>query len=168
MPTLLVPIDFSECTNGLLEQASDYAWRLGLDLTLLHVAQAPAGTQQAVLNGRTGSEMLVEESDRLLRHFAQAVSVTVHTLTRIGPAGDTILAVAEELQPELILVGTHGRRGIARMCLGSVSEHVIRRAKVPVMTLRTQHRPECAAKSCAVCSSHHTEVDERLRAEQEG
>jgi len=52
--------------------------------------------------------------------------------------GEAIVARAEELHAELIVMGTHGRTGVKRMVLGSVADHVVRHAPCPVVTVREQ------------------------------
>ena len=152
-----------------MDTAAAFARRLGVDLTLLHVVDPPAGTERVALEDCVGGACLDEESERLLADFAAAVEgVEVRTLSRRGRPAETILAVAEELDPELLVVGTHGRRGVRRLLLGSVAEEVVRRARVPVVTLRTLHRPTCEAVDCGACATHVTQVEERLRTELEG
>jgi nucleotide-binding universal stress UspA family protein len=68
------------------------------------------------------------------RGIAREVHFFVHA--RIGAAASEILRVAEEIGAELILVGSHGRTGVDRMVLGSVSERVVREARCPVMVCR--------------------------------
>jgi nucleotide-binding universal stress UspA family protein len=67
---------------------------------------------------------------------AQRSGVKVDTVLRHGPAWSEILAVAAETKADLIVMGTHGRRGLARALLGSVAEKVVRTASCPVMTVR--------------------------------
>ena len=57
-----------------------------------------------------------------------------------GPVASSIVACAEELGAELIVVGTHGRTGLARLTLGSVAEHVIRNAGCSVLAVRSPRR----------------------------
>jgi nucleotide-binding universal stress UspA family protein len=56
--------------------------------------------------------------------------------TREGRAAQTIVDVAQELGAELVVMGTHGRTGLAHMLLGSVTEQVVRRAQCSVLTVR--------------------------------
>lgn len=166
---MLVPVDFSECTPGQIDTAASYARRLGLGVTLLHVVDPPAGTGDVALEDCVGGACLDAESEVLLEGFVRSVEgVEVETISRRGAPAETILAVAEELRPELVVLGTHGRRGVRRLLLGSVAEQVIRRAVVPVITLRTQHRPSCQAADCGTCATHVTPVEERLRTELDG
>jgi len=169
--TLLVPVDFSDCTHGLVERAADMASRLGVTITLLHAVDTPSGLVGARLPGGAASEQLSDESSSQLRYYAakaRQTGVTVEGITRVGSPEEVILAAADELGAEMIMMGTHGRRGVNRLMLGSIAEFVLRRAEVPVITVRTQHRPECEARSCAVCSTHVTRTEARLAVELEG
>ncbi len=170
---LLVPIDFSDCTNGLVDQATELAARTGGSVTLLHAIQAPPGLGDAPLDGdaRTADELLTGESRALLDRFAmraRARGVRATCITRAGAPEEVILAAATECEADMIMMGTHGRRGVQRMLLGSIAEQVIRRAEIPVITVRTQHRPECEARSCAVCATDRTAMQRRLELELEG
>jgi len=169
---LLVPIDFSDCTHGLVERAADLAARLGGRLTLLHAVEAPAELEGVALEGGRGAgALLADEAAERLGFFsdlAAARGAPVDTAARPGAPGEAILAAADALGADMIMMGTHGRRGVARLVLGSIAEHVIRRASVPVTTLRTQRRPACEAASCAVCATDVTAARRRLRVELEG
>ena len=62
-----------------------------------------------------------------------------------GPPAETVLDLADAWEASLVVVGTHGRRGLARVLVGSVAEAVLRRSRVPVLVVRTVEtdaRPE--------------------------
>ncbi len=169
---LLVPVDFSDCTHGLIEQAAILAGRLGAGVTLLHVVEAPGDTGDLLFDdGLSGSSLLRKESREILYRFSSSLrerDIEHELTTRQGSPGDAIVAASLESPPLMIMMGTHGRQGVARMLLGSVAEYVLRRAEVPVITVRTKHRPECAPRSCAVCTAHHTPTEARLASERDG
>jgi nucleotide-binding universal stress UspA family protein len=76
-----------------------------------------------------------------------------HVLT--GDPSREIIRMAEDVEADLIIVGTHGRRGIRRLFLGSVAEQVMRRASCPVLVMRPRHyeeRPELEPEpACPEC-----------------
>ena len=80
----------------------------------------------------------IEASARkALADFAAALGIPASsTVVREGDPVDEILAVAASLDAQMIALGTHGRRGLAHILLGSVAEQVVRRATVPVLTVR--------------------------------
>jgi len=59
----------------------------------------------------------------------------------LGPVGEVIVDCAQEWGADLIVIGTHGRRGIRRLVMGSDAEHVVRTATVPVLLLREAKTP---------------------------
>lgn len=172
---LLVPVDFSDCTNGLVDQASDLAAKLGAALTLVHAVDLPAGLASAPLargsDLRPASELLEEDSEARLAGYterARGHGVSATGMTRRGLPGPVILSTAREIGADMIVMGTHGRQGVTRMLLGSIAEHVIRRAEIPVLTVRTLRRPECKARSCAVCDTDHTPLQRAVEVELDG
>jgi nucleotide-binding universal stress UspA family protein len=165
---ILVAVDLSDCSPGLVRDAADFARRLGTGLTLLHVIQ-PTGGSSVPLHGKTGEELLLEESEQSLEQLSAPLQgVEVQHISRCGDIGATILEVVDALRPTLLMVGTHGRTGVHRLLLGSISEYVIRRAQVPVLSVRTRHHEGCAARSCAGCTSHVTDIERALSAEMDG
>lgn len=173
---ILVPIDFGDCTHGLVEQASGLAARLEARLTLLHVTDPPPGLAELEFQGgeggkRSGQELLDDEAhDRLRGYAALAEQAGVDVTTRVvhGEPAERILLGASNLDADLLVMGTHGRRGLARLVLGSVAETVLRESPIPVVTVRTKHRPECEAASCATCATHVTPAMKRVQAEMDG
>ena len=79
-------------------------------------------------------------ASRLARSVAQLEAAAIHVTSevRIGFAADTIRTVAHERDGELIVMGTHGRTGLAHLLLGSVAEGVVREAPCPVLTVRAR------------------------------
>lgn len=159
---VLVPVDFSECTPAVLGHAIDMLEPHRAQVILLHAMTVPTGLGPTdVITGPDGVRRPVREQ---LRSEAEAAleALTAPILERgleatwrleFGAPAATTLEVAEELGVDLIVMGTHGRTGIRRVLLGSVSEQVLRYAEVPVLTVRGRHHAGCEATSCAVCRS---------------
>ena len=72
---------------------------------------------------------------------ASLTGVPVDEIVEVGDAADVICRVAERLRADVVVVGSHGRTGLGRLFLGSVSEHVVRHAPCPVLVVR-QPRPD--------------------------
>ena len=73
----------------------------------------------------------------LLINVALVSSIgNLRTILRSGDPENLILSTIHELKPSLVIMGTHGRRGLKRLLLGSIAEHVLVRSPVPVMTIR--------------------------------
>jgi nucleotide-binding universal stress UspA family protein len=139
---ILVPTDFEPASAAALTCARDIAARFGARLSLLHVITDPKATglwtpdvyvpaspetRQAFLRGsRQRLESALPVADRERFH------VTLEA--RIGAAAEAIVDYARENGVDLIVMGTHGRRGVVHLMLGSVAELVVRYASCPVLT----------------------------------
>lgn len=137
---ILVATDFSEGSDDALDAAIAQAKRLGARLELLHVIeiaeQFPFGSSPLDLD----FEALYAGVGRELACRAErAIAAGVPCETRIAEGGAAIEIAerATEMGAALIVVGTHGRTGLARALLGSVAERVVRRAPCPVLTVPT-------------------------------
>jgi len=145
MSTILVPLDFSECAPNVLAEAVRFARAFEARLLLLHASETPRGLPlTATVQPPGSSAPLTVEA--LLRRDAEArlaplqrdareAGVRADALIAFGPIAATILDVAAREQAAMILMGTHGRTGLAHLLLGSVAERVIRGASVPVVTV---------------------------------
>jgi universal stress protein A len=175
--TILVPVDFSTCSLLVTRQAAGLARRLDAGLVLLHVAELPADLAPDTHVRPDGVELsaadyLVDDTRRRLAPYAAAardVGAAVSVDVRLGSVVPTILAAADELRADLVVIGTHGRTGLARIVLGSVAEGVAHRAHVPVMLVRREARPECARESCEWCPHDgRSPAEDRLASESDG
>jgi nucleotide-binding universal stress UspA family protein len=159
---VVVGFDFSEQASMALERA---VWLMsGFADAEIHVVAALDWRHHdkrapSVSSDFEGSEDLRvrthREAERLLEEF-RPPSVRLFIHTRIGNAADAILSVAVEVHADLIFVGTHSKKGVERMFVGSVSERVVREASCPVMVIRQTSYdreavaigPEPACPSC--------------------
>lgn len=134
---VLCATDFSETSRRAVDTAAALAARLGARLTLVHayaVVLPPypiALTPDTDQLGRAASA----ELEKVRAEVASKIPA-VEAVTRPGDARDKILEVAKERGCDLIVLGTHGHRGVMRWLLGSVAEGVVRRSPVPVLTVR--------------------------------
>lgn len=174
---ILVPVDFSDCSYEVVERAAELARGLGARLGVLHVVDPPAGIalDTPIEIGRAGEptqtvvEYLTNDAEqRLPRYLEQIGDLQGQTMVRIGPAADSIVEAADEVGADLIVMGTHGRTGLAHMLLGSVAEQVLRLTRRPVITIRSEHKARCKARSCNWCNSGITDAERRVRAEADG
>jgi nucleotide-binding universal stress UspA family protein len=146
---ILVPTDFSPCADGALRVAVRLAEALTADLSLLHAVVLHGDDPYNPARYFSNAEELLERLSREAREQIQKLeshwqdrSLEITPLLRQGihPA-PVILETAAEVETDLIVLGTHGRRGPARWLLGSVAEEVVRRASCPVLTVRQQVDP---------------------------
>lgn len=139
---ILVPMDFSPGSDAALAWARDLAQQCGARLTLLHVVTDPRAvgfmTPEVYVPAvpETQQRMLREAKERLERAIPEdergRFAVTVDA--RLGDVAENILEAAREQHADLIVMGTHGRHGLAHLLLGSVAERVLRNASCPVLT----------------------------------
>jgi nucleotide-binding universal stress UspA family protein len=145
---ILVATDFSEASDAALRYGRSFARTYGATLHVLHVVDdiatratelsaALASSERMQLEleqqGRARLEALLDEEDRRDLHARPIV------ITSPAPA-QSILAYAGEHNVDLIIIGTHGRSGLARLFMGSVAQHVVRLAPCPVLTVRHPER----------------------------
>lgn len=136
---ILVPVDHSPFSEQALDYAAEFAAKLNAKLTLLTVIGIPTYGVPELGVGITASMMdnLIRDNQKALDDLAKRhQDVVGQTLVRAGDARDVILQTAEEVKADLIVMGTHGRRGISRALLGSVAEMVVRTSPIPVLTVR--------------------------------
>jgi universal stress protein A len=145
---ILVPMDFGAASDAALSCAKELAATFNSRLFLLHLVEDPvatgAGTPEVFVaasaelretllrDGQERLELALTAAER--ERFKATIDV------RVGAAADGIGAFAREKSIDLIVMGTHGRRGLAHMFLGSVAERVVRTAPCPVLTTRGDRR----------------------------
>lgn len=140
---ILVPTDFSSCSNAALDQAVLLALAHRAELVVLHVVELhaidPVGPEPAYPDveeiHRRLEAIAGDEMGRLIAQRS-AESLALKDVMRRGvAAAPTIVAYAEQAHADLIVMGTHGRRGLRRLLLGSVTEEVVSTAGCPVLTV---------------------------------
>jgi len=142
--TILVPIDFSKSSEVALEKALDLAEEYHAKVVLLHVDE---DVQQCAADYclRTEDVMKIEEehlmrSRKLLEQEANSLRGTKHIDIeydlRTGSPVEVILEEQEKIDPDLIVIGTHGREGFFKHVIGSTADKIVHDSKVPVMVIR--------------------------------
>jgi nucleotide-binding universal stress UspA family protein len=137
---ILVPVDFSDCSLDALEYAAGVAQQAKASLMLLHVLEPVSYGLDFTLGHIKTREQVRESWVKRLEELAtscQHFEVPVESRLRGGLPTDSILDSAQTLPCDLIVMGTHGRRGISHALTGSVAEAVLRKARCPVLTVRT-------------------------------
>jgi nucleotide-binding universal stress UspA family protein len=137
---ILVPTDLSAGAEQALAYACELARTLGAQLHLLNVIGIPAlGMPELGLAVTTAmiDQMGVDSQDALDRLAKTRCTANLgQVLVKTGDAREVINETARQLNVDLIVMGTHGRRGISRALLGSVAETVVRSAPCAVLTVR--------------------------------
>ena len=153
---ILVPVDGSETSLKGLKEAMMLAETQRSTLVLLHIVNefifdytySPAAYSPSVIDGlRERGRAILAQAEGLARERGfEPVTVMLESIG--GPAADLIISQAREQRADLIVMGTHGRRGLRRLAMGSDAEQVVRMASVPVLLVRAEPA-KTAAKAAA-------------------
>lgn len=150
---ILVPIDFSDATHGLLSHATELARTLGASLELVHIIEMPVYPDFYVANLAL-PENRRAALDRLKRLAEDLDSdIDVDVMIRHGRIPQEIAEYAEEHGHDLIMMSSHGLTGVRRVLLGSATEGVARRAPCPVFVLKETGKELLPESVAAVDSS---------------
>jgi len=134
---ILVATDFSPPASNALEWARSLAGAFGAKLVLLHVIDVSSLAKTgALMAGASPLHLLREQAQRSMDEL-KALIPDAETVIREGLPSPVIVEAALELQCQMIVMGTHGRSGLAHLVLGSVAEYVVRNSNAPVLTIRT-------------------------------
>lgn len=138
---LMCALDFSEFSPRVADYAVTLARQFGAEIVVLYAAPSlaqyvgfhvpPTSIEAMVGEIVSGAEKTMDEF--MTEHF-QGVAATGKVVT--GYAAEEILRVAEEEKADLIVMGTHGRKGIDLILFGSVAEKVVKSSTIPVLTIR--------------------------------
>ena len=137
---ILCPVDFSEASKKAFEYALSLAKQYKAKLYVQHLIEPVMVFSYEGIPGwkgiydaaRSGAEGAMEK----LTSLAAVHSIHPETSMEIGDPGESILQFTEQKAIDLIVMGTHGRRGVDRLVMGSVTERVVRKAKRPVLAVR--------------------------------
>lgn len=150
---ILCPIDFSDASRHALAHAATIARWYGSSITALHVRSAASFVNPSIIMAALPDAVIPGLADRPdleaeLREWLRTGAPDLQTEVAIaeGAPGARIVERARTLPADLIVIGSHGRVGVERLILGSVTEKVMRQASCPVMTVppaatATSHLP---------------------------
>ncbi len=144
---ILVATDFSDSATEALEWTITVARGCGAEISLLHVVDLASTwiplSGPAVFPAPVPPEV-VEQVEQLASTSLDATGRDVPEITqrivRTGHAREVIPATAQEIGADVIVVASHGRRGVSQLFIGSVAEHVVRHSVVPVLVVRSHGR----------------------------
>lgn len=146
MKNILVPIDFSDASKDALAVASTWSGPWRAKLWLVHVA-AP---DPDFVGFRTGPMYIREHRADMLRkehadlqHMAQELKeqgLDAEALLIQGPTTETLLAEIDKLDIDLVVMGSHGRGGLYKAFVGSVSEQLLHESDVPVLIVPDKNK----------------------------
>lgn len=142
---ILCPVDFSDCSEVALNEALFLAHGLGAEVEVVHAWETPVVVRPDLVvwvEGTAGpalAEIVKSHSEASMKQLLDKLApehrerVTMQIVH--GPPAGTIVAYAKERGHDLIVIGSHGRTGVARLLVGSVAERVVREADCPVLVV---------------------------------
>ncbi len=135
---ILVPIDFSVHSEHALDYACKLAEKLGAKLHLVHAIGAGVPELSAVLTDSMIATMRDGSLSELQKIATARAGIATFGKLMVEPGDvrDGILTAQKACVADLIVMGSHGRRGLTRLVLGSVAEDIVRRAPCPVLVVR--------------------------------
>ena len=138
---ILVPTDFDESAEQALQYAVELSQQFGARLTLLHVYEIPVHAYTTMMYppegfvkelGAAARKKLDEAVNTVRKQVPEATSI-LHA----GTPGEQILTAIKETGADLVVMGTHGRRGLGHVMFGSVAEKTVRQSPIPVLVVRS-------------------------------
>ena len=149
---ILLATDFTKCSDRAADNARDFAGRFKATVHLLHIITQPL--HEAWAGYSRAADLVAEvdalevsarrELDTLVAEWSELAG-NIEITTGFGDPATEILKYACEHDIDLIVCGTHGRRGLERAVMGSVAENLVRRAGCPVLTVGPSRQPSVEA-----------------------
>ncbi|MGH7906939.1 MAG: universal stress protein [Candidatus Binataceae bacterium] len=155
MPTIgkiIAATDFSEDSARALEYAEEMARKFGAEIIVLHIDQplSPVmvtpdfggGDVDLAAIGRIAEEQRLlaqRELDKIVGRLRDG-GIKARSLLRVGAPFLEIINASQSEKADLIVLGSHGRTGLAHVLMGSVADRVVHKAAVPVLTIRHPDR----------------------------
>lgn len=143
---VLVAVDFSEVSKAVYEVAAELAARLGARVRVLNVTEPEVDyVGMAPPEAMTTADEIITRGALAALRAAQEIfeqrGIHVDTEHRMGPIVPVVLAEAEKLGADLIILGSHGHGAVYSLIVGSVAQGVIRHSKVPVVVVPDLRKP---------------------------
>ncbi len=145
---ILAPVDFSECSRASLAEALYFGERFKAPVHVLHVWEVPHNVRPDLMvwvegsDGQPVSQVATNDAAKQMNAFLADLTPEQKGRLQVrlegGDPVETILETAKKEGIDLIVLGTHGRRGLTHLLIGSVAEKVVRQAGCPVLTVRTR------------------------------
>jgi len=133
---ILCPIDFDQNSSNALGRAIEIALHFKATIFLIHAVPLVAQFGESPLPVDLSLDQQKAALAKLNEIARQKLNGVEHkTAVYAGDVAGSILQAVDQIQPDLLVLATHGRTGIAHLVLGSVAEAVVRRASCPVLTI---------------------------------
>ncbi|MGO9453092.1 MAG: universal stress protein [Candidatus Binataceae bacterium] len=138
---ILCPVDFDEYSAGALKEAAALALSGAGTVHVLHVVQINPLVEQGATGGIAVGEIYDSQVELARKQVEQMLAtipaeVKREVMIEIGEPVNWIAAAQTKIAADLVVMATHGRKGLVHLVLGSVAERVVRESRVPVLTVR--------------------------------
>ena len=141
MKKIILPVDFSESSNKLVDYAILFAKDINAEIYLIHVAATDIG----FVIGDMGFQYFPEVEENEIKYELKELNklqervvsqgIPCNHILKQGVAGDTILEFAESQNGDYIVVGSHGRSGVYDVFIGSLTKEITKKSKIPVLVV---------------------------------
>jgi nucleotide-binding universal stress UspA family protein len=134
---ILVPVDFSENSKKILDDAGDIAEKFGAALSVVFVVQSfddYSGFFVPHMPVAKFEEEMVQGAEKKMENFLTGYE-GVEAKVLVGDVGEEIVRHAGEMAIDMIIMGTHGYKGLEKVMFGSIAEKVVKTAPCPVLTI---------------------------------
>ncbi|NTU97527.1 MAG: universal stress protein [Chlorobiaceae bacterium] len=141
--TILCPVDFSDASRNALRYAKEFARNMHASVYLLNIVEPRPMAVDISLNYVPVEEELEKAASDDLREILgefSAEGIKAECGVQIGNPSDSILDAIDRLDANLVIMGSHGKKGLSRLIMGSVAETVVRKANCPVLTVKAEER----------------------------
>jgi nucleotide-binding universal stress UspA family protein len=136
---ILCPVDFDQNSMAALDFAAGLAQECNAVIYVLHVVRTPF--QPSEVPAEPPVQEWEQDAETRLRDVARQrldEKVNYKVIAKRGNPAAAILEAERELDPDVVVMATHGRSGLGHLVLGSVAEHVVRASRRPVLTVRAR------------------------------
>ena len=136
---VIIPVDFTSTMNKVVDYATSIANQLGAEIIFFHVVNDFQGYDMMLVHPsfETMRKDLEQKSNERMANLVEdykGVKKGVSGKVVSGDAGDEIVKLAKEEQADMIIIGTHGTKGLERILMGSTAEYVVKKASCPILT----------------------------------
>ena len=136
---ILFPVDFTASSDKVLPYVKLMADKLGAKVSLVHVvrgAEEFAGFEMGAAWYSSFEKELIDGAEKAMTRFVEENGLNdAETAVLVGDAGEELVKYAEDNGIDMIIMGTHGRKGLEKIMFGSVAAEVVKKAKCPVLTV---------------------------------
>ncbi|WP_038056589.1 universal stress protein [Thermodesulfobacterium hydrogeniphilum] len=139
--TIAVPVDFSDVASLLAQYAKDFAKKLGAKIILIYVLEDLTAYEGLYTSTKILTDlenMLLEGAEKSMKDFIKKYFSDCSEVEPVIVKGDIvekIIETAQKYKADLIIIGTHGRKGLDKILFGSVAEGVVKNSPIPVLTV---------------------------------